>query len=315
MVWAKFAIYRWWPSVIVSESMVPRVLLNAQKHVRERGDFCCKFLGTNDHAWLPRRRVFLYHEDDAKLPLSGALEARATKSRNSEAAFSRSLIEARLLNEIMKTRRESRQSALAKVMCPLPYLTLKKNRVVPPVKLDTVDVVALPKCTCDPESGCGNACLNRQLYIECHPAQCPAGVQCENQRFQRRCYPPLALLRCPVGKGWGLCAKRDLKEGEFVIEYVGELITVAEMTKRIRLKEETKHDEYYFLELVNNVIIDAERKGNYSRFINHSCDPNCETQKWSVNGHDRVGIFAKQDIAAVSWTCYYIDTNYSYVIC
>ncbi|GLD47626.1 histone-lysine N-methyltransferase NSD2-like protein, partial [Lates japonicus] len=38
--------------------------------------------------------------------------------------------------------------------------------------------------------------------------------------------------------------------------------------------------------------------GNYSRFMNHSCQPNCETQKWTVNGDTRVGLFAVCDIPA-----------------
>ena len=45
-------------------------------------------------------------------------------------------------------------------------------------------------------------------------------------------------------------------------------------------------------------IIDAGPKGNYSRFMNHSCNPNCETQKWTVNGDVRVGLFALCDIPA-----------------
>ena len=45
-------------------------------------------------------------------------------------------------------------------------------------------------------------------------------------------------------------------------------------------------------------IIDAGPKGNYSRFMNHSCQPNCETQKWTVNGDTRVGLFAVCDIPA-----------------
>ena len=39
-------------------------------------------------------------------------------------------------------------------------------------------------------------------------------------------------------------------------------------------------------------MIDAGPKGNNARFMNHSCDPNCITQKWSVNGDTRVGLFA-----------------------
>lgn len=45
-------------------------------------------------------------------------------------------------------------------------------------------------------------------------------------------------------------------------------------------------------------VIDAAEQGNISRFMNHSCLPNCETQKWTVNGDTRIGIFARQDIPA-----------------
>ena len=45
-------------------------------------------------------------------------------------------------------------------------------------------------------------------------------------------------------------------------------------------------------------IIDAGPKGNHTRFMNHSCEPNCETQKWTVCGDIRVGLFALEDIPA-----------------
>lgn len=48
-------------------------------------------------------------------------------------------------------------------------------------------------------------------------------------------------------------------------------------------------------------VIDAGPKGNLSRFMNHSCAPNCETQKWTANGDVRVGLFAIYDIPAGWW--------------
>lgn len=39
-------------------------------------------------------------------------------------------------------------------------------------------------------------------------------------------------------------------------------------------------------------------QGALGRFINHSCDPNCETQKWVVHGELAIGLFVLKDVPA-----------------
>jgi len=87
-------------------------------------------------------------------------------------------------------------------------------------------------------------------------------------------------------------------QGEFVNEYVGELIDEEECRLRIKRAHENSVTNFYMLTVTKDRIIDAGPKGNYSRFMNHSCNPNCETQKWTVNGDVRVGLFALCDIPA-----------------
>jgi hypothetical protein len=55
---------------------------------------------------------------------------------------------------------------------------------------------------------------------------------------------------------------------------------------------------FYIMDLGGDRLIDAEKKGGVARFLNSSCDPNCETSKWHEAGSEdvRVGIFAKRDI-------------------
>ncbi|XP_053623529.1 histone-lysine N-methyltransferase NSD2-like [Plodia interpunctella] len=65
-------------------------------------------------------------------------------------------------------------------------------------------------------------------------------------------------------------------------------------------KHEIRDENFYFLTLDKERMIDAGPKGNLARFMNHSCEPNCETQKWTVLGDVRVGLFAVGDIAANS---------------
>lgn len=94
-----------------------------------------------------------------------------------------------------------------------------------------------------------------------------------------------------------------------MIEYVGELIDEETCQKRVKEYHETGISDYYFLTIDRDNIIDAYPKGNLSRFMNHSCDPNCETQKWTVNGEIRVGLFATRDIAVGEELCfnYHLD--------
>ena len=43
---------------------------------------------------------------------------------------------------------------------------------------------------------------------------------------------------------------------------------------------DTEEQNFYLLEMGREQTIDATFKGNWSRFINHSCQPNCEIKKW-----------------------------------
>jgi RNase H-fold protein (predicted Holliday junction resolvase) len=109
-------------------------------------------------------------------------------------------------------------------------------------------------------------------------------------RFQYRKYPKLKVVPAG-GKGFGVLAGENISEGQFVIEYVGEVIPIEDCAERM-----VKARHFYFLTIDANEGIDATLRGNIARFINHSCDPNCETQKWWVKGETCIGIFAKKDI-------------------
>ncbi len=83
---------------------------------------------------------------------------------------------------------------------------------------------------------------------------------------------------------------------QFVIEYIGEVVTTAAFRKRTKQYEMEGEKHFYFMSLKADQVIDATRKGGIARFINHSCDPNCVLQKWVVGKHLRMGIFTKRDI-------------------
>ena len=103
----------------------------------------------------------------------------------------------------------------------------------------------MQQCDCGSETKdpCGESseCLNRLLRCECRPGSCLAGDKCGNQRFQKRMYPKMTVTRT-TSRGWGLTIHEEVKKGSFVIEYVGELITMAEFYHRIEQSRYTSSD-------------------------------------------------------------------------
>ncbi|XP_076826896.1 histone-lysine N-methyltransferase SETD2 [Brachyhypopomus gauderio] len=143
---------------------------------------------------------------------------------------------------------------------------------------------------------CGEDCLNRLLMIECS-SRCLNGTYCSNRRFQMKQHADFEVI-LTESKGWGLRAAKDLHPNTFVLEYCGEVLDHKEFKSRVKEYARSKNIHYYFMALKNNEIIDATLKGNCSRFMNHSCEPNCETQKWTVNGQLRVGFFTTKAVKA-----------------
>lgn len=73
--------------------------------------------------------------------------------------------------------------------------------------------------------------------------------------------------------------------GSFIVEYVGEVVDADEMATRQEKYTRNNHKHHYMMSLRNGAVIDATTYGNYSRFVNHSCDPNAETQKVGFSLH------------------------------
>ncbi|XP_023012167.2 histone-lysine N-methyltransferase ash1 isoform X1 [Leptinotarsa decemlineata] len=158
-------------------------------------------------------------------------------------------------------------------------------------------------CNCKPSSNCGDDCINRLVLSEC-----PASHRCQNQRIQRHEWAPGIEKFMTEVKGWGVRTKQPIKSGEFILEYVGEVVTDQEFKERMGTIY-TQDTHHYCLHLDGGLLIDGHRMGGDGRFVNHSCAPNCEMQKWSVNGQFRMALFALRNIEAGEELTY--DYNFS----
>uniref|UniRef100_A0A8C4NHN1 Histone-lysine N-methyltransferase ASH1L n=1 Tax=Eptatretus burgeri TaxID=7764 RepID=A0A8C4NHN1_EPTBU len=178
----------------------------------------------------------------------------------------------------------------------LPMYRRIKSNVYVGVKPPVGRLPVPCKCKKPTESGaqgCTHNCLNRLARVECSRKSCPCGELCGNRRFQhrdaRRCLEPI-----PVGTVGGLRIAQGALAGSFLFECLGEVLTEASF--RTRLAEEGADRSCWQLD--GSLVLDNSRLGNEAHFVRHSCKPNCEMQRWSVNGVVHLGLFALKDLSA-----------------
>uniref|UniRef100_A0A915C3R8 Histone-lysine N-methyltransferase n=1 Tax=Parascaris univalens TaxID=6257 RepID=A0A915C3R8_PARUN len=136
---------------------------------------------------------------------------------------------------------------------------------------------------------------NSEMIIECSD-ECGCDDSCPTKVVQRGRRYKVAIVRrkrC----GWGVVALTNIPPNTFVVEYVGEVLTVEDAASR--------KDSTYHFELdgsgVTKYVIDAKYYGNEAAFINHSCDPNLDAICVQIERADpslhRIALFSSRRIA------------------
>ena len=171
-----------------------------------------------------------------------------------------------------------------------------------------------PACHCRPPAdrairGCTDNCINRLTYTECDPASCPLGPErCANMAIQKHLSIVTIERFMTQEKGFGIRTRTAVSAGTFIMEYLGEVVSDREFKRRMQTDYQ-KDAHHYCLHLGEGMVIDGHRMGGECRFVNHSCKPNCEMQKWSVNGQYRMALFSAKDLALNEELTY--DYNFS----
>ena len=170
---------------------------------------------------------------------------------------------------------------------------------------------------------------SRRPIYECND-RCRCGPYCRNKNVQFGRQVELEIFRTGDVRGWGLRCKvgsdvyqiserhtltsplplqEDLHEGQFIDTYRGEVITDAEATRRESSSSKAKASYLYSLDKFAEseglkeediYVVDGEFMGGPTKFINHSCDPNCRQYTISYNKHDPriydIAFFARRHI-------------------
>ncbi|XP_021276511.1 histone-lysine N-methyltransferase ASHR3 [Herrania umbratica] len=173
---------------------------------------------------------------------------------------------------------------------PPPYVHIKRNVYLVKKKRDDADDdIGCTSCS----STCSEDCVCRLPCSSICSKACHCPETCNNRPFRKE--KRIRIVKTELC-GWGVEAAEPINKGDFVIEYIGEVIDDAQCEKRLWDMKYKGVKNFYMCEIRKDFTIDATFKGNTSRFLNHGCDPNCVLEKWQVEGETRVGVFAARSI-------------------
>ncbi|GBM61130.1 Histone-lysine N-methyltransferase SUV39H2 [Araneus ventricosus] len=131
---------------------------------------------------------------------------------------------------------------------------------------------------------------------------CKCDNSCINRVVQHGPKVKVAIFRTKNGCGWGLKTLELVQKGQFVLEYLGEIITSEHAEERGEVYDYLGRTYLFDMDFEKDCryTVDSMLFGNASHFINHSCDPNLETYTVWINQQDpmlpRIAFFAKKKI-------------------
>ncbi|KAF8504274.1 hypothetical protein JB92DRAFT_2794007 [Gautieria morchelliformis] len=166
--------------------------------------------------------------------------------------------------------------------------------------------------------------------FECNDA-CECSEDCMNRVIQRGRRHGISIIHTKT-KGWGVFADEKIPRGTYMGIYAGEMVLESEANERGKLYDEFGRTylfdmDFYHLRKLDEdcqkrsgneplsqaspsgekearfsstYTIDAFHVGNFTRFLNHSCDPNCQITASYVNEPDlrkpRLTIYTCRDV-------------------
>lgn len=148
---------------------------------------------------------------------------------------------------------------------------------------------------------------------ECNK-KCKCSSECSNRVVQLGSKVNVCIYKTKKC-GWGVKASQNIKRGQFVGEFIGEVITVEESEDRLE-KNFSVTDYMWNLDFDDSYnykyLIDCTHYANFTYFINHSCDPNLNVYAVWINCLEtnlpQLALFANRNIAAGER----LTTNYFY---